>query len=323
MRPDSSAHAMKTSLLLAGLLFSAAHTTLAQVPGSVANVTFNFILSFSAPGTVQKDEETGKPITGKDEEGVPLGGPAYWNSWMIVKFDKNDDILSEESHEEYVSKIGTRKYANKEFLTDLYDAGLLPDDEDNSGIAGWTVVQVTGTFNDAEESYSGPDLFYAVHAKRGLAVLLSGVVIDRDFEARSGYAENWNYKRVNKVDYTKETDTTTLTDGGNWKSVRRYVMDFDGVLEAGDYSESSYQFQGIYTNAEKLTKVRTGDSENPEVPVYQCGPSKLDKISGAGEYYFADEFEDREVIEGTLSTAAGKVFPDISQQFPEAAEAAF
>jgi len=29
------------------------------------------------------------------------------------------------------------------------------------------------------------------------------------------------------------------------------------------------------------------------------------------------------VLEGTLSTAAGKVQPDISEQFPEAAEAVF
>lgn len=313
---------MKTSLLLAGLIFSAASPALAQVPGSVANVVFNFSLSFSKEGTVMKDEETGKPITGKDEEGFPLGGPAYWNSWTIFKVDKNDDPISQESHEEYVSKVGTRKYGNKEFLTDLYDAGLLPDDENGSGIGGWALVQVTGTFDDEEESYSGPDLFYAVHAKRGLVVLLSGVVIDRDFEARSGFAENWNYKRVNKQDFGKETDTTTVTDSGNWKSVRRYVMDFGGLLEAGDYSESEYQFQGIYNNAEKLTKVRTGDPENPEVAVYQCGPSKLDKISGTGPYYGEEEF-DREVLEGTLSTAAGKVQPDISQQFPEAAEAVF
>ncbi len=322
MRPFSLVSPMKTPLLLVGLLFSVASPTLAQVPGSVANVIFNFTLSSSREGTVLKDETTGKPITGKDEEGFPLGGPAFYNYWFLTKMDKQENILSEESHEEYVAKIGTRKYGNKEFLTDLYNAGLLPEDESESGIAGWTLVQVTGTFDDGEGVYTGPDLFYAVHAKRGLVVLISGVVLDRDYEARSGYAENWNYKRVNKLDYVKETETNTLTNSGNWKSVRRFVMDFDGMLEPGDISGSAYQFQGIYTNAEKLTKIRTGDPENPEARVYQCGPSKLDKISGTGPY-FGDEAFDREVLEGTLSTAAGKVLPDIAEQFPEAAEVIF
>lgn len=313
---------MKPTLLLAALLLSTAASTLAQVPGSVANVIFNLTLSSSREGTVMKDEETGKPITGKDEFGDPLGGPTFYNMWTITKTNKDEDILSEETHEEYVSKIGTRKYGNKEFLTDLANAGILPEDDNGPSIAGWSLVQVIGTLDDGEDFFTGPDFIYAVHAKRGLVVLLSGVVIDRDDEARSGYAESWNYKRVNKLDYGKDTDTTTVSENGKWKSVLRYVMDFEEMLETGDYSESAYQFQGIHTDAEKLTKVRTGDPENPEAAVYQCGPSKLDKISGTGPYY-GDEGFDREVIEGTLSTAAGKVIPDISEQFPEAAEDLF
>lgn len=62
---------MKTSLLLAALVFSAASPTLAQVPGSVANVSFSFTCSFKKEATVLKDEATGKPITGKDESVFP------------------------------------------------------------------------------------------------------------------------------------------------------------------------------------------------------------------------------------------------------------
>jgi hypothetical protein len=313
---------MKSKLLFAALLVSAASSTLAQVPGSVANVIFNFTLSFSKEGTVLKDEATGKPIAGKDESGFPLGGPTFYNEWMIAKQNKQKETLSEEYHYEYVSRIGSYKYGNKEFLTDLADAGILPEAESGPSIAGWSVVQVTATFGGGEDPFTGPDLIYAVHAKRGEVVLLTGVIIDRD-QVRSGYAENWNYKSVNKIDFVKGTDTTTVTNSGNWKAVRRYVMDFDGVLEPGDISESAYQFQGIYTNAEKLTKVRTGDPENPEVTVYQCGPSKLDKISGSGSSSSQGFFTEIEVLEGMLSTAAGKVFADISEQFPEAAEDVF
>lgn len=311
---------MKLPLLFTGLLFSAVSPVWAQMPGSVANVIFNLTLSYSKEGTVMKDETTGKPITGKDEFGDPLGGPTFYNMWTITKTDKNEEVVSEDTYEEYVSKIGTRKYGNKEFLMDLVENGVLPEIGNAPFIAGWTLVQVTGTFDDVDEFYTGPELFYAVHAGQGVTILLSGVVIDRDYDVNSGYAENWNYKYVNKVNYPKETDTTTMTDSGNWKSVRRYVIDFEDMLEWGDASVSLAQFQGIYTSSEKQTKVRTGDPENPEAIVFQCGPSKLDKISGAGAYYFTDEFEEREVIEGTLSTAAGKVHPDISEQFPEATE---
>ncbi len=320
---------MKLPLLFTGLLFSAVSPGWAQMPGSVANVIFNLTLSYSKEGTVMKDETTGKPITGKDEFGDPLGGPAFYNMWTITKTkeivseDTPDEyvttIVSEDTYEEYVSKIGTRKYGNKEFLMDLVENGVLPEIGNAPFIAGWTLVQVTGTFDEGDEFYTGPDVIYAVHAGEDITVLLSGVVIERDYDVRSGYAENWNYKYVNKVNYPKETDTTTITETGSWKSVRRYIIDFEGLLEWGDYTESTAQFQGIYTNTEKLAKVRTGDPENPEAGVYQCGPSKLDKISGSGPYYGEEAF-DREVIEGTLSTAAGKLSPDISEQFPEAAE---
>lgn len=314
---------MKTPILLAGLLFAVASSTQAQVPGSVANVTFNFTLSFSKEGTVMKSEETGKAITGKDEFGDPLGGPAFWNSWALPKRNKDAEVVSLERHEEYISKIGTRKYGNKEFLMDLDDAGLLPDDETGSGIAGWTVVQVTGTFlNDEEEPHPGADFFYAVHAKRNLSVLLTGEVISRDYRARNGAAENWNYKRVTKQDFVKTTSSTTMTDNGNLKSVHRYVMDFSDLLDAGDDTGSAYQFQGIHTNAMKLTKVRTGDSEKPEAVVYQCGPGKLDKVSGTGPFYGENE-SDREVLEGSLSIAAGKVHANISERFPDAAQELF
>lgn len=313
---------MKSTLLLAGILLSTAFSTLAQVPGSVAPVSFNFTISYSKEGTVLKDETTGKPITGKDEFGDPLGGPVFYNMWTITKTDKEENIVSEDTYEEYVSKIGPRRYGNKEFLMDLVENGFLPAIGNAPFIAGWTIVQVTGTL-EGDGPYTGPDLFYAVHAGEGVTVLLSGVVIARDYDVNSGYAENWTYKYANKVNYDKETDITTESSAGNWKEVRRYVIDFDDFLESGDASVSLVQFQGIYTSAEKLTKVRTGDPDNPEVPVIQCGPSKLDKVSGAGAYYFADEVEDREVIEGLFTAGAGKVYPDISEQFPEAAEDLF
>jgi hypothetical protein len=311
---------MKPSFLLASLLLGIAVPASAQVPGSVANVTFNFTMSFSKPGTVLKDEITGKPITGKDEWGNTLGGPVYENSWTLTKEDKGGQILSEETRDEYIAKLGTRKYGNKEFLTDLVAAGILPKDDNNQpSIAGWSLVQVNGTVSKSDDMYPGEDVFYAVHAKRGLVVLLSGVAIGRDSKVRFSYAENWNFQYSNKQDYVKETEVTTMTENGNWRSVRRYVVDFDDNLTEGDDTTSACQLQGVHTCAVKLTKVRTGNPENPEVLVYQHGPGKLDKITGSGAYYDEDE-ELREVFEGSFSIAAGKVHADISETYPEAVQ---
>ena len=47
------------------------------------------------------------------------------------------------------------------------------------------------------------------------------------------------------------------------------------------------------------------------------GVTKLDKISGSGPY---GELEERAVVEGTMGAAAGKLYPDVSEKFPEIAE---
>lgn len=304
-------------ILLAGLLLAPALSTLAQVPGSVSNIVLNLTISRSSEGTVQKDPETGKPITGKDQFGDPLGGPTFWNEWTLLKPD------SELYRWEYVSKIHTEKYGNKELLTDLLDAEMLPAIGGGSpSIAGWTIVEVVGTMENPEgqpEVIARPT-FYALHAASGEAVLLSGVVIDIDEQVRSGNAENWTEQYSRKTDFAKDTETVTFTSAGSTQTIVRLVMDFQQVLEPGDLSTSMAQFQGLYTRQEKLTSVTAPDKT--KLPVFQCGPSNLDSITGSGPLYGEFE-EDRSVIGGQWNIAAGKLFSDISELFPEAAEVFF
>jgi hypothetical protein len=311
---------MKTPILLAGLLLSPSLSTLAQVPGSVSNIVFNLTISQSSAGTVQKDPDTGKPITGKDEFGDPLGGPAFSNEWTVTKTDKEGAPLSEEYRYEYAAKLQTQKYGNKELLLDLLEADLLPAiGNSQPGIAGWTIVEVNGT---VEDPYGQPEtiqrpVFYAFHAASGQAVLLSDRVIAIDDQARSGQAETWmdNYSR--KTDFLKDTEVVTFTSGGSIQAVVRLVMDFSGVLETGDASSSMAQFQGLYSQQEKLSTLTAPDKT--KIQVFQCGPGKLESITGTGPYY--DEFEEeRSVIGGQWSTSAGKLFSDISETFPEAAQ---
>lgn len=301
-------------ILLTGLFFVTALSAQAQVPGSVSNIVLNLTISQSSEGTVQKDPETGKPITGKDEFGDPLGGPAFWNEWTLLKPD------SELYRREYVSKIRTEKYGNKELLTDLLDAELLPAIGGGApSIAGWTIVEVTGTVEnfDGQPEVIARPTFYAFHPASGVAVLLSGVVIAIDDQVRSGEAENWTEQYTRQTNFVKDTETVTFTSSGSTQTIVRLVMDFQMQLELGDLSTSMAQFQGRYSRQEKLSTVTAPDKT--KLQVFQCGPTKLDSISGSGPIYGELE-EDRSVIGGQWSTSAGKLFNDISETFPEAAE---
>lgn len=301
-------------ILLNVLVFVTALSAQAQVPGSVSNIVLNLTISQSSEGTVQKDPETGKPITGKDEFGDPLGGPAFWNEWTLLKPD------SELYRREYVSKIRTEKYGNKELLTDLLDAELLPAIGGGApSIAGWTIVEVTGTVEnfDGQPEVIARPTFYAFHSASGVAVLLSGVVIAIDDQVRSGEAENWTEQYTRQTNFVKDTETVTFTSSGSTQTIVRLVMDFQMQLELGDLSTSMAQFQGRYSRQEKLSTVTAPDKT--KLQVFQCGPTKLDSISGSGPIYGELE-EDRSVIGGQWSTSAGKLFSDISETFPEAAE---
>lgn len=311
---------MKPTSLLAAILLSSASSTLAQVPGSVSNLVISLTTSQSVEGTVQKDPETGKPITGKDDFGAPLGGPAFSNEWTITKNNSEGAPLSELYVSEYVSKIRTEKYGNKELLMDLLDAGLLPAIGDGEpSIAGWAIVEVSGTVEDIDglPSLVRLPVFYAYHAASGEVVLLSGTILSIDDLVRSGYAENWTQRYTRKNDFLKETESVTFTSTGTTQNLVRLLMDFQGVLDAGDESGSMAQFQGRYSRQEKLTTVVAPDKS--KIPVFQCGPGKIENVTGSGPLY-GDLEEDRSLIGGQWTTSAGKLFSDISQLFPEAAQ---
>lgn len=309
---------MRASLTSVACLVCFAASTLGQIPGSISTVVLNLTLSTTLEGTVQKDETTGKPLSGKDEEGNPLAIPTFFNSWWFSKEDRQGNVLSEEGHEEYSLKIGVRRYGNKEFLTDLLGHGYLPEDEGGTGIAGWSLAEVSGTFAGLDDFDLGPEYLYAVHAKRGLSILLTGIVIQRDYAVRSGEAENWYHKSSHKIDYVRGKEIKTLSHTRNWEFVQRYLLDFDGYLQEGDFSISAYQFQGVCKRAEVLTQVATGNAEDPVTRVYRCGPSKMDQISGSGPR-IQQNFFGFQVVRGSMTTSTGKVVPDIADMFPEAA----
>lgn len=298
--------AMKLHLLLLALIAGQAAAQ-APLPGSVASVQFKLTLSFSRPGTVLRDPDTGRPLPARDEFGAPLGGPAYSNEWLILT-NRGGEPYSDEYHEEYVSKIGTRKYGNREFLSDLIQAGLLPQYGNAPYLAGWSIVQATPTFND-EFPYTGESRFYAVHHTQGDIVDLNGVLF-RGYPDTysSGYAANVNYHYVERYLYATDTTAVTETDQSNWKSTRIYYIDFSGEpFDESDYFVGFARMEGVFSSSERLTSLGGGLNR---VPVYAVGATKLTGISGQGPVY-DEENDTRAVIEGSISTAAGRVQADV------------
>ena len=296
---------MKFSFLLFALIAGQAAAQ-SPLPGSVGSVQLKLTLNFSTPGTVLKDPETGRPLPAKDSFGAPLGGPTYYNDWFIMK-NRGDVPVSDEYHEEYISKIGTSRYGNKEFLSDLIQAGILPKYGNAPYLAGWSIVQVTPTFYD-DYPYTGESRFYAVHQSQGDRIDLNDVIF-RGYPDTysSGYAANIKYHYSTRYQYSTATTTVTETDQSNWKSTRIYYIDFSGdPFDGSGFFVGFARMEGVFSSSERLASI--GQSR---MPVYVVGATKLTGISGQGPVY-DEENDTRSVIEGSISTAAGRLQADVS-----------
>ncbi|HCN28103.1 MAG TPA: hypothetical protein DIT64_04860 [Verrucomicrobiales bacterium] len=289
-------------LAILGLLFGACSVTLAQVPGTYGAFTAALTLTHSKPGTVLKDPETGKPLPVLDEFGDPLGGPTYFNDWFISKSTPAGDPISDEAHSEFISKMATRKYSNKEILLDLVAAGAIEEIGNAPFIAGWSLIVVTDEFDDFS-------VLYARHT--------SGKVVDitpliqlpfGEDPTLGGYAQDVNFKYVNKMVFKPEDiiETETVTDVYKYKEKVSFIWMGDTLIG-----------HGILTGGGKLTfiNIKDFDGTSFKYPVYVPGASKVSAISGI--FTLPNVFDPATlnpvsgVIEGTLSAAGGKVIPDI------------
>jgi len=308
---------MKSLLVLAGTLFCIAVAALADVPGSVGNVNFALKLSYLQEGLPKKGHR-GRLLTGMD------AGSTYRNGWSFFT-ERNGVFLTESGIEEYGAKTGVSRYGNRQFLMDLLETGILPEPE--KGIGGWALVRVTATFDvDAQRSRTGKDWFYAVHAKRNLVVLLTGSVIMEDvdyYEERFGYVED-EYREFSLMyRYATDKHTTNLEQVGTSRSVRRYQLNIRGQVLDPERREETAQFQCLQIQALNLIQINTGNPRNPLARVVKFGTARFDKLTGTGAYVAENHpyYEGlREIIEGSISVAGGRVFPDISERYPEATQ---
>ncbi len=293
---------MKIALLPFALLALSVSSVNAAVPGSVANVTFALTLTNSTPGTVVKDSK-GVPV--KD----PGTTPAYINQWVIA----NTAAKTVVSNYEYIAKMKTVKFGNKELLTELVDQGILPKYGDRAPyIAGWTIVSVnaSGFANEFGEGFQQfPSKFYAVHKAEGDIVDLSNHI---DFGFGGDFAQTGTYKTIEKfinVGTDTQSSTLSLTNAFNWKETVYYEIDFAGFDRGPTVNAllDGFEFAGVSAIGIKQTTVGVGE-EKRDVIVDTAG--KIASISGEGPRL--EEDGSRAVVEGSISFGAGKAEADVT-----------
>lgn len=277
---------MKTPHLLAALaLLSTTSALRAQFsgPGSISSFVAGLTLSHSTPGTVAKDPETGKPYP----KGHEFAGPTDSNSWTIIK------PTSSEEHEEFVLKIKTRKYSNKEILLDLVRETVLPEIGNPPYIAGWSLVVVTDELDDVSA-------LYARHTN-GTMVDLTGY-IDLPYSEEGLSADDIKFKSVYKTVEKGDdvVETYTATDVYKYKQFVTFLW-LDSLFG-----------NGTLLGGGKLGSIVMKDDEGSyKYPLYIPGASKVSGV--CGEFSMLDENDEDifGVVEGTLSTSAGKAVPDL------------
>lgn len=287
-----------------GLLLGSTSSVFAQA-GSISGFMSALTLTHSRPGTVLKDPETGKVLPKFDSEGEPLGGPAYSNEWTVTRM-RGEDIASEESHVEYISKMATLRYSNREILLDLLDLGVIEaQSSTGSPIAGWSLIVVSDE-NDDE------NLVYARHTNKTTVNVSEHVMwpssTDESSEEEGGYygASDSNYKYVMKTVYRTEDEITTETESRIYKYKSKVSFNWMEKLFGN----------GVVSGGGKLTFLtQRTDGETEKFPVYVPAAGKVAAISGG--FVLDDVFDPVEgepiqgVVEGTISMGAGKAYLDL------------
>ena len=177
---------MKT-ISLPLVVFSAFSSVSMAAPGSISLVTLKMTESFTAPGTVLKDD-TGRP--------VQPSTPAYENIWSTTTQDS----------QEFVSKILAFKLSNKEFLELLVDQGVI------ASITGWSVKATYDEFAD------GPNLFIT---KDGVAPIFIG-----DFFEFLAGADVFAQKSNETIRYNSLGDETGYSISDAFKSKSDLTLNF-------------------------------------------------------------------------------------------------
>jgi len=289
---------LRSFITTCAIWLSAPTLVFSQFPGSSSSVTFSLTFTYSAPGLAIRDA-LGKPVKGEGS------GLTYSDDWEI---DDTKKQISTSTFE-YASKMVTKKYGNKELLTDLVNAGRLPTYGEEPYIAGWSIQSVHATLGDGDDDMLtvGESRLYAIHKTEGDIIDLTNYIAL--FPTGDDYAEKGTAKKITKEFY-EDPENTFFTGSYaadlSWRESLGMIIDFNGIPESYPGNFTGFALlEGIANLGDKMVGVGVS-----KIPTYIAKAGKISGISGEGPV-LDDIYQDRSVVEGSISFAAGKVVEDI------------
>lgn len=298
---------MKTSIiakvLVAAVLAVASQSTAKNVvlfPGAVARVTLSLTLTSEVEGTVAKDAN-GKPLPKSHAD----AGPAFHNTYDV----KKKEVKVAEIRE-YASKFATRKYSNKEFLTDLQEAGFIED------IKGWSLVRVTDTdIEDEDDSYEVEEGISGLFIiKKGETPRNVGNFIEMGWNSSSlaGTA-----KSETAYDQGLPVHPPVFTMSTLFKGWGGMEFDFNRGGNKNLFAKEG-EAHGVASGG-----MKAGSIGKNKAPVFIPGATKLTGLVGNYRHFVAAEAETETeeinieaIIEGSVFISAGVPAEDVSRDFP-------
>jgi hypothetical protein len=276
-----------TSTLIALTLCSSAFSQTNW--GSTGALTVALTFSYEQEALQLKEvNEMGKLITVIDPETKkPI--PTFDNFYTIATPVDNPTKTVDTT--EYGSKIGTAKWGNADIIRYLVESELIPTKGSAPHIAGWSLIVVY-------DGMEGFPVVYARHTDKTMAevpdIMLEG--LDEGFDVAAIMDKTVTTTTFNPTT-GNETMTTVHTYSDTFKAIRSVSLPFmcTGLLTG------SYKY---------VPKTETFDGEKFTTEVLVPGAMKLDKIVGV-----LDGIEGQELIEGSISVAAGAV-TDLNILFP-------
>jgi len=239
--------------------------------GSEQTLTVQLATHKTVYGTYEKDPETGATLSPK----VPTGN----NSWSKGDVD----------YSEYVTKIVTQKYGNKQILEEFVDA--FP--QMGGSVVGWSIklIETTEDLSTDDGQESG---FFLVK-KDETPIDISMYLSVGDFA---------NARAANHKETTDALDNTTYKGSENW---------IDSVTVNLDPDDSDYASLA-------LVGLATGSATVKKIDGIYAWYNNSETIKVVGASYFPEDYpeygyEEYRSTEGTLQFSAAKPLVDVSGYF--------
>jgi len=205
----------------------------------LAPATFTMALTIkeTAPGTFQRNEIGGSFVT-ENRQRIP----AYYNEWITGRVIEGDIPLPATDNYEYITKVVTTRYGNRELIQELVANEDLP-----GPAAGWSLVYVY-QIPEMDEEPPAPVL---TAIKRGMDPVELNII---SVEPSGGGVNLDNYFDSTAYTYNREGERTrtVATLRGRFSYENPVSIDFNApstTAQANALQVASYAYYTDYPNS--------------------------------------------------------------------------